>query len=210
VPSFATSYTCPSCKVSTQVEVIDLGDPHAHIPGNTGEAMRRVRNLQGKPGDPVEEVAREILGNEAQMVLRYAICPACSAKNPAGEAATRAERHASLLFGLIFFGAIAGVAAFYSWVALILPVMDLFVFRPLMVLNAKKVTDKPFPKFMFAVSILLDIGLIAAILNFPRVAPLVPFMGIVQSLFGGAAKDQWKWDDAQKKLRFEAPETAVS
>jgi hypothetical protein len=172
--------------------------------------MRRVRDLQGKPGDPVEEVARQILEQEAQLVLRYATCPACSAKNPAGIEVSRAERRAGLIFGLIFFGAIAIAAAYYSWVALILPILDLFVFRPLMVLNAKKMTDKPFPKGMFALTILFDIALIAVIVLFPRAAPLVPLMGIAQMLFGGSAKDQWKWEDAQKKMRFEMTESATS
>jgi hypothetical protein len=172
--------------------------------------MRRVRNLQGKPGDPVEEVAREILEQEAQLALRFATCPACSAKNPAGIAVTRAERRMGLVFGLILFSAIAIAAAFYSWAGLILPGIDLFVFRPLMLLNARKMTDKPFPKGMFALTVFMDIALIAAVLQFPRVAPLVPFMGIVQMFFGGSATDQWKWDEGKKKLQFEKAEAATS
>jgi len=172
--------------------------------------MRRVRDLQGKPGDPVEEVAQQILEQEAQLALRYAICPACSTKNPAGIEVTRTERRSGLIFGAVIFGAIALAAAYYSWVALILPGIDLFVFRPLMLVNARKMTDKPFPKGMFVFTILFDIALIAAIVQFPRVAPLVPFMGIVQLFFGGSAKDDWRWEDAQKKLRFEKADAATS
>lgn len=172
--------------------------------------MRRLRDLQGKPGDPVEEMARRILEQEAELVLRFATCPACSAKNPAGIAVSRAERRAGLIFSVIVFGAIAVAAAFYSWVALILPVLDLFVFRPLMLVNARKMPDKPFPKGMFALTVLVDIALIAAILQFPRIAPLVPVLGIVQMLFGGSAKDQWRWEEGQKKLRFETREPAAS
>lgn len=172
--------------------------------------MRRIRNLQGKPGDPVEEIAQEILEQEAQMVLRYATCPACSAKNPAGLEVSRAERKSSLLFGGIFLGGLAVAAYFYPWIALIFPVLNLAIIRPLAVVNARKMRDKPFPTGMFILSILLDISTIVVVLHFPRLAPVVPLLGIVQSLFGGSAKDQWRWDDTSKKLRFEAnaPTTA--
>lgn len=172
--------------------------------------MRRVRELQGKTGDPVEEMAQRILEQEAQMLLRYATCPACSAKNPAGLEASRAERKSSLVFGTIFVGGLAVAAYFYPWVALIFPAVNLLIFRPLALVNARKMRDKPFPTGMFTLSILLDIATIVVVLNIPRVAPVVPLLGIVQSLFGGSAKDQWRWDDTGKKLRFETNEASAS
>lgn len=172
--------------------------------------MRRVRNLQGKPGDPVEETAQQILEQEAQFVLRYATCPVCSAKNPVGLEASRADRKSTLLFGLVFLGGLAVAAAFYPWIALIFPVLNLVIIRPLALVNARKMRDKPFPTGMFTLSILLDITTIVVVLEIPRLAPIVPLLGIVQSLFGGSAKDQWKWDDAGKKLRFKTNEASAT
>jgi xanthosine utilization system XapX-like protein len=71
-----------------------------------------------------------------------------------------------------------------------------------MFVQLRKIQDKPFPVFRFIAGILFDIGLIAAVLKFPIIAPAIPMVGLVQSFFGGTAKYEWKWEDAQKKLRF--------
>lgn len=214
MPSFSTTYTCAACATSSNVEVIDLGDPYRHIAEDTRDTMRRVREAQtrlgtAKPGDPVEELAQELLEQEARSELRYATCPKCSAKNPDGLAAIQAERRQTLLFGLIFFGLLAGVAWFYPWAALLLPGLDLLIFRPMMFVQARK-NPRPFPIVPFAFGIVLDALLIALIVLYPRAAPLVPIAGIVQSLFGGSSKYDWKWDEAKKKVRFEMPETAAA
>jgi hypothetical protein len=214
MPSFATTYTCAECGVSSNVEVTGLGDPHRHISERTGSVMRRGRELQNefgqeKPGDPVAELAHELLEQEARFELRYATCPKCSAQNPEGVAAIHADKRQTLLFGIVFFGVLAVVAWFYPKVALILPGMDLLIFRPMMVVQARK-SDKPFPVVAFAAGIALDAALIALIVFLPRAAPLVPVAGIVQSLFGRSAKKDWKWDEARKKVRFEEPEKAAS
>jgi hypothetical protein len=214
MPSFSTTYTCEACGTSSNVEVIDLGDPYRHISEGSQDAMRRVRETQNKlgqekPGDPVEELAHELLEQEARSELRYATCPKCSVKNPEGLAAIRAERRQNLLFGIVFFGIIAAIAWFYPWAALILPGMDLLVFRPMMIFHVKK-SGKPFPIVPFASGVFLDALLIALIVLYPRAAPFVPIAGIVQSLFGGSTKHDWKWDEAKKKLRFEMTETAAA
>jgi hypothetical protein len=215
VHSFSTAYHCAACNESFHVEVTDLGDPYKHIPERSQEVLRRVRATENqlgptKPGDPVNDLARELLEGEARSELRYATCPACNAKNPEGIAAIRADQRQTSLFGLVFFGIVAAAAWFYPWVALILPGMDLLVFRPIMVVQVRK-SDKPFPIVPFALGIALDAALIALILLYPRAAPLVPLAGIVQSIFrGGSAKYDWKWEEARKKMRFEQPEKASS
>lgn len=214
MPSFSTTYTCSACNASSDVEVIDLGDPYEHIPERSRDALRRGREAENKlghdkPGDPVEEVAQQILEQEARAELRYATCPKCSAKNPEGLAAIQTERRQTLLFGSIFFGTLAAIAWFYPWAAMILPAMDLLVFRPMMVVQIRK-SGKPFPIFPFAAGIALDALLIALIVLYPRAAPLVPIAGIVQSLFSRSTKHDWKWEEAGKKLRFEIPDTAAA
>lgn len=188
---------------------MELGDPHRHIPERTRDVMRRGRELQNefaqeKPGDPVDELAHDLLEQEARFELRYATCPKCSAKNPEGIAAIQADKRQTLLFGIVFFGILAAVSWFYPWAALILPGIDLLVFRPMMFVQARK-NDKPFPVVVFTAGIALDAALITLILFVPRVAPLIPMVGIVRSLFGGSTKDDWKWDEARKKVRFEVP-----
>lgn len=210
MPSFSTIYVCSACGKSSNVEIIDLGDPHEHIPERTREVLRRSRTIQdqlgaAKPGDPVEDLAQELLERDARSELRYATCPECNAKNPEGSAAIRADHRQSLLFGLVFFGIVAIAAWFYPWAALLLPGMDLLVFRPIMFVQARKI-DKPFPVIPFVLGIVLDVLLIALILYYPRVAWLVPIAGIIQSIIRqGSAKYDWKWEDAQKKMRFETP-----
>ncbi len=163
-----------------------------------------------KPGDPVTDLAHELLAQQARSELRYATCPQCNAKNPEGIAALQAEQRQSLLFGVVFFGIVAVAAWFYPWAALILPGMDLLVFRPIMFVQARR-SDKPFPFVPFALGIVLDALLIALILLYPRAASLVPIAGIVQAIVRrGSAKYDWKWDDAQKKMRFEQHKEAVS
>ncbi len=205
--SFSTTYHCAACEKTFPVEVTDLDDPYAHIPEHSRESMRRVRETQNKfgqnnPGDPVEELAGRLLEQDARGVLLRATCPGCKARNPAGVADDRKEHISAVLFGCIFFGILAIVAWYYSWAALILPGVSLFVLRPIMFFQLRKVQDKPFPVLRFITGILFDIGYIAAVLNFPIIAPGIPLIGVVQSLLGGMSKYEWKWEEAQKKLRF--------
>lgn len=170
--------------------------------------MRRVRATenrlgQDKPGDPVEELAREMLEREARSELRYAKCPQCDAKNPEGLAADRADQRQSQLLGLGLFGVLAVVAWFYPNAALIFPGMDLLIFRPMMVVYARKMSDKPFPTGVFIAGILVDILLIAVILLVPRGAFLIPIVGILRSLFTSSSKHEGRWEEAEKKIRFE-------
>jgi hypothetical protein len=193
--------------------VTELSDPYQHIPGRSQDILRRSQAVQNhfgaaKQGDPVDELARELLEREAISELRYATCPACHEKNPDGIASIRTDRRQNLLFGWGFFGIVAGIAWFYPWAALVLPGMDLLVFRPIMFVQARK-TDKPFPFVPFIGGITFDFLLIALILRFPRYAPLIPLAGIVQSIFTGSAKYDWRWDDAQKKLRFDSLEKSA-
>lgn len=215
MPSYSTVYTCPACAASSAVEVTDLGDPYAHIPERSQEALRGIRATENKlgiekPGDPVDDLAQDLLAQDARAQLRYAQCPSCAVKNPEGIAADRAERRQTLLFGLIFFGAIAVAARFYPWVALIIPAMDLFVFRPLMFVQARKQKDKPFPVLPFIAGVLLDVLLIAVILLYPLAAPLIPIAGIIQSVFSRSSKSEWKWEDAASKLKFDVAQRATS
>lgn len=215
MPSLHTSYTCPACQKTLAVEVKGLGDPYEHIPERSREVMRRVRETenklgQDKPGDPVEELAQSLLEQEARSVLLHATCPECNAKNPAGIADDRKEHTHTVLFGCIPLGIIAVAAWFYSWVALIILGASLLVFRPLMVLQWRKLREKPFPYGRFIAGILIDIGLVVATLKFPIVAPGVPLVGLVQTILSGTSKYEWKWEDAQKKLRFGAQENAVT
>lgn len=215
MPSFSTTYACSACGQSSNVEVIDLGDPYEHIPERTQNVLRRSRDTQNKlgaerPGDPVDELALKLLEREARSELRYVTCPKCNAKNPEGIAAIQADQRQSLLFGVVFFGIVAIAAWFYPWVALILPGMDLLVFRPIMFVQARK-SDKPFPVVPFVLGIVFDGLLIALILLYPRTASLVPIAGIVQSLVRrGSAKSDWKWEETRKKMRFEQSQEAAS
>ncbi len=208
MPSFSTTYVCSACAFSSPVEVTDLGDPYAHIPEHSRDALRRGRAAKNhvghdEPGDPVDELANELLERAGRSELRYARCPKCSTKNPEGVAADRADHRNSLLFGGGLFGVLAVIAWFYPKAALFLPAMDLFVFRPIMFVQARKNVDKPFPTGTFVVGILVDIGLVALILYAPRVAFLIPLVGVGQSLLSGSSKYEWRWADAAKKIRFD-------
>lgn len=214
MPSFATTYTCAACNSSFPVEIVDLGDPHRHIPESSQRALRGIGGAGSHVGghsadDPVEDLAQRLLEQEARSELRYAICPKCSARNPEGLAADKVDRRQTNLFGLVFFGIIAAVAYFYPYAALLLPGIDLFVFRPMMFVMARK-NPRPFPVLTFLAGIALDIALIAVIFLYPRAAPLVPIVGIVQSLLSRSQKGDSKWGEAQKKLRFDASEQAVT
>ena len=208
MPSFSTTYVCPACAFSAPVEITDLGDPYAHIPEDSRSALRRVRETENrlghdKPGDPVDELANELLAQAGRSELRYATCPKCGAKNPEGLAADRADRRQTLLLGGGVFVILAVIAWFYPKAALFLPGMDLFVFRPIMFVQARKNTDKPFPTGLFIVGILFDLGLVAVILYLPQVAFLIPVVGILQSLRSGSSKYEWRWDEGAKKIRFQ-------
>lgn len=217
MPSFSTKYTCAACGVSSNVEVTGLGDPYAHISDRSQDVLRRSRSIQdqlgaAKPGDPVEDLARDLLEQEARSELRYATCPECNAKNPDGIAAIRADQRQSFLFGAVFFGIVAIVAWFYPWAALILPGMDLLVFRPIMIVQFRK-SDQAFPFLRFAAGILVDIAVIALIVLYPRAAALIPLAGIVQSIvtrFTRRENTDWKWEEAQKKIRFEQRQEAAT
>lgn len=214
MPSFATTYTCSACNSSFPVEIVDLGDPHRHIPESSQRALRGLGGAGNHVGghsadDPVEELAQRLLEQEARSELRYAICPKCSARNPDGIAADKAEQRRTMIFGLGFFGIIAVVAYFYPYAALLLPGIDLLVFRPMMFVMARK-NPRPFPVLTFLAGIALDIALIAVIFLYPRAAPIVPLAGILQSLLGKSKKNDWTWDEAQKKIRFGTTEEAAS
>lgn len=213
--SFSTTYHCSACEKTFPVEVTDLGDPYVHIPERSRESMRRIRATQNKfghdkPGDPVDELAATLLEQEAVSVLLRATCPACKAKNPAGIADDRKEHKQTMLFGCVFFGIWAVVSKFYSWAALIIPGMSLFVFRPIMFVQLRKAQDKPFPVFRFIAGILFDLALAAAVVQFPIIAPGVPLIGLVQSFFSGTSKYEWKWEEAQKKIQFGPRENAAT
>jgi hypothetical protein len=214
VPSFSTTYVCAACGKSFRVEVTGLGDPHRHIPERSQEALRQVRAAenrlgQAKDGDPVNELAGELLEQEARSELRYATCLGCGQKNPEGIAADRANHRQSLTFGLVFFGVLAVVSWFVPWAALVLPLMDLLVFRPIMVVQLRK-SGQRLPLVPFVAGIVLDAALIALIVYFPRAAPLVPITGIVRSIIRKPPMDEWRWQEAGKKIRFEAREGSSS
>jgi DNA-directed RNA polymerase subunit RPC12/RpoP len=210
VPSFSTTYVCAACGKSFPVEVTGLGDPHAHIPERSQEVLREVREVQNrlgqaKDGDPVHELAGELLEQEARSELRYATCPGCDQKNPEGVAANRANHRQSLMFGLVFFGVLAILSWFVPWAALVLPLMDLLVFRPIMVAQLRK-SGQSLSILPFVAGIVLDAALIALIVYYPRAAPLVPIAGIVRSLIRKPAMAEWRWQEAGQKIRFEARE----
>lgn len=218
MPSFSTTYDCRACQKRFPVEVQDLGDPHEHIPRRSEETLRRIRETENqlglnKPADPINELAQKLLEQEAQSVLLRAACPECKTKNPEGIAADRAERRQSFLTGNLIFAVVAVAAYFYPKVALILPGMDLLVFRPILYFQGKKILDKPFPVGTFVLGILIDIGLITLILLYPPAAPFIPLAGILQSIYGyikNGTKYDWRWEESEKKLRFGTAEIAAS
>ena len=207
MPSFTTTYTCPSCNKTFRVEIAGLSDPEGNIAPRTQDNLRMIQAVRNRLGetnesDPVAELSQQILEQEAHLELRYATCPSCGEKNPAGIADDTAVRRQSLRFGIIFFGALAIAARYVSWVALFLPLMDLFVFRPIMVVQTRK-ANQPLKLLPFSLGIALDVALIALIILVPQAAPLVPIAGIVQSLVRRPTKNDGRWDEAAKKFRFE-------
>ncbi|MBK9260962.1 MAG: hypothetical protein IPM54_14260 [Polyangiaceae bacterium] len=210
--SFTTTYTCAACGKSSSVIVTGLGDPEDYVTERSREALRRVRTTENqlgaaKEGDPVDELAERLLEQEARLELRYATCPACATKNPKGVAAEKADHRHTIIFGLVFFGIMAAFAWFVPRVALILPIMDLLIFRPVMVVQVRR-SNKPFPTLPFVAGILLDAALIALIVYWPRAAPFVPIAGIVQSIVRRPQQSEWKWEEAGRKLRFETGDAA--
>lgn len=210
--SFTTTYTCAACGRSSSVIVTGLGDPEEYVTERSRDALRRARAIenqlgQAKEGDPVDELAERLLEQEARSELRYATCPACGTKNPEGVTAEMADHRQSLIFGFVFFGILAVAAWFVPWAALLLPLMDLLIFRPVMVVQVRR-SNKPFPTLPFVAGILLDAALIALIVLYPRTAPLVPIAGIVQSIVRRPQQSEWKWEEAGRKMRFETGDAA--
>ncbi len=201
MPSVAITYDCPACHASCAATVQGLDDPTASIAPRTQDTLRRTREVlvragRAREGDPVDEVAAEILQQTARSTLVYAICPRCGARNPAGVAERRRWRWitAAILVAL------AGGAWLVRWVALLLPALDLLFFRPLAIVHARR-TGLPVRWLTLAAGVAIDLALVAVVVLLPRAAPLVLLVPAALSVV--RPTDDGRWADAAETIRFE-------
>jgi hypothetical protein len=184
-----------------------LRDPDEQIDPRTQESLRTTRAFlvehgRAEEGDPVAELGARLLEQEARFELRYATCPRCGAKNPEGVAAERADQQRTRVFGVVLYGGLAAGAWFAPKVAIVLPALDLLVFRPLGAFMLKK-RGEPIRVLPLAGALALDGALIALVLLFPRAAPLIPLLALVYSLVRRPEAKEWRWEEAKKKMQFQ-------
>jgi hypothetical protein len=146
VPSVAITYECLVCHASCPATVTSFDDPVASIAPRTQETLRKTRAILVRAGrevegDPVDEIAAEILQQGARSALLYATCPRCGAKNPEGvtERARDERRWKWITFAILFV--LAASAWFVRWIALVLPGLDLFFLRPMAHLPGRVLDD---------------------------------------------------------------------
>jgi hypothetical protein len=210
VASLTVTYACPACHVTSAATVTELSDPLTHIAPGTRATLRMTRAVlvqagRGKEGDPVDEVAGEILEQEARRELRYATCPRCGARSPEGVAELRRSTRWSTWTTVALLSAFAVVAWFGHWVAAILPGLNL-VARPLAVARARR-AGEPVRWLLLAPLLAFDAALVAIALLVPRAAPLVPLVPLAVMLVRKPEANERPWQEAAKKIRFagEAP-----
>ncbi len=205
--SFATTYDCPACHASCPATVTGLADPVASIAPRTQDTMRKTRALlvqvgRREEGDPVDEIAAEVLEQEARSTLLYATCPRCAARNPEGVAERAADARRWRWITAAILVALAASAWFVRWVAVAMPGLNLLAFRPMAILHARR-SGVRVRWLVFASSVAVDVACIALVVLVPRAAPLVLLAPAVQVLVRRPAPDEWRWSNAAEKIRFE-------
>lgn len=184
--SHVTTYACAACGVRSRIEITGLSEPIPRVIASTDPVLRRIHAEQVKAGKvpapkkgeeptfPV--VTEEILGR-----VLFATCPHCGERNPEGVALQAKEVRHTRVFNTALFAALALGAWFFPPLALLLPVSDLALWKPLAVWTLKK-RGESIPLLAMLRDLALDAALIALVLVVPRAAPAVPALAMLQAL----------------------------
>jgi hypothetical protein len=206
VLSVSTPYACPACHASFAAMVTGLDDPVASIAPRTQESLRKTRALlvqfgRAKEGDPVDELAAEILQDRARSELLYATCPRCGAKNPEGVAHRAREERRAKWAGIALVVALAAASWFVHWIALAMLSADVLVLRPMAIVLARR-DGRPVRWLAVVGGVVAEVALIALVARVPHAAPLVILLPtVVQSLRRPEADDR-RWREAAAKIAF--------
>lgn len=184
--SHVTTYTCAACGVRSPIEVSGLAEPARRITVSRDPVVRRIHAERVKAGTVLapredEEVISAFLAQEARSRLLFATCPRCGERNPEGVALQAREVRRTRVFNTALFAALTLGAWFFPPLALLLPVSDLALWKPLAVWTLKK-RGESIPLLAMVRDLALDTALIALVLVVPRAAPAVPALALLQAL----------------------------
>ena len=180
------TYECSACHVGFDVTVSDLTDPREL------SSVRDRRDLDA-----------ELLESFARAELRYATCPACSARNPEGVALERREARATHFGGGAAFGAVAVASYFVPPIALVVPLLMIGIFVAMVVTIARtRPTTRPWGRVLLQGAIPPSVG--AAIVALPRFAFVVPLLYATWFVVTSRNAKSTRFERAAARLRFHA------
>jgi hypothetical protein len=180
------AYECAACHVGFDVTVSDLTDPREL------SSVRDRRDLDA-----------ELLEGFGRAELRYATCPACSARNPQGVALELREARATHFGGGAAFGAVAIAAYFIPPIALLVPLLMIAIFVAMVVTVARaRPTTRPWARVLLQGAIPPSVG--AAIVALPRFAFVVPLLQAIWFVLTIRKATSTRFEQAAARLRFHA------
>ena len=197
-------YACPRCSALSPARITDLPEPRSLVSERDAralEATAAARAARGdRPGSDLPEVLAAIADANIEAALRYATCPRCGERNPAGVLATGREARVTRLVGTPVALAFAAGCWFFPWFSwLTLGVVGLVGAVTLTVgwrrgaLTPRAVAQQ--------VGALAALGLATA--AFPRAAMLVPLALALG--FAITAPSEAPWERARATVHFEGP-----
>lgn len=197
-------YACPRCSALTPALITGLPEPRSLVSDRSAEALEAAATARAKLGDPpasdLPDVLATIADASIEAALRYATCPRCGERNPAGVQATHREARMTRLVGApIALGFAVGCWLFpwFSWFTL--AVLGLVAVTVLVVgWRSRALTPRAAAQQLggFAALCLITTYL-------PRAALLVPLALAIG--FARTSPSESPWERARATLRFEGP-----
>lgn len=201
-------YECTLCAAATPATVIDLTDPSTLVRERDQRLLREVADLKRRLGgagdeDPMATMAEELLDQHAKDALRYATCPRCEKRNPAGVAERAAGRRKSRVVGSLAAGVAAVGVWFFSWAAWVVVAwcVGLSVLTIVVASRARALRWG-----MVVSNVGIAAGVMASACFYPRGTVLLPLALAVRfAVSGGTGSDEAPWTAAKETIRFETP-----
>lgn len=202
--SHLTTYACAACGVSSKIEITDLREPVRRLSIHRDPVIRRIheeRVRRGKVPKPKkgEDVSYPVITEEIHQRVRYATCPRCGARNPEGVALQAKSARATRSFNVALFAALAVGAYFIPYLALLLPVSDLVLWKPLAIWTLKK-RKQPVPLGGVVRDVAIDVALVALVVLLPRAAPVIPALAMGYMLVR-KLDDEGPWRRSRETIR---------
>jgi hypothetical protein len=189
VASFVLPFDCPACRVTTIADVGGLDDPEQFIDARTRAVL----------GAKVADLEVDLLRQGARRTLLHATCPACGKRNPEGIAAQKRERRWSVAVGFVLYGALVVAAYFAPRIALVVPILG----ASIQIAGAVALHRRGQARWgRFALHLVVNAALAALVILVPRAAPLVPLIGLLESL-RPIPPDERPWTEAAAAIQFE-------